>query len=53
MAPKKKGNRRRKDMEALPPRIVPGIPSTFEEGLKALVKPVTPKKQEAKEKPKK
>ena len=45
MASKKnKGNRRRLDMEALPPDPKP-IPDSFENVIKALVKPVVPKKK--------
>ena len=46
MAPKKnKDKRRRLDMEALPPDPKP-IPDSFENVIKALVKPVVPKKKE-------
>ena len=44
---KKKKNRRRIDMAALPPPSQPEpIPDTFENVIKALVKPVAPKKTE-------
>ena len=41
----RKGKRRRLNMEALPPDPKP-IPDSFENVIKALVKPVVPKKKE-------
>lgn len=43
MAPKRKSNQPRKDMEKLPPDPKP-IPDSFENVIKVLVKPVAPKK---------
>ena len=43
MAPKRKTNRPRTDMETLPPDPEP-ILDSFENVIKALVKPVAPKK---------